>query len=263
MTSNRKPSLKYDEIHTDSKWWDEIDDRLKQQIGKRRPRAEKREKAARIADELCKEFPDATCALNFKTPFQLLVATILSAQCTDERVNKVTPGLFKKFKTPKDFAEAGEGEIEEAIRSTGFFNSKAKSIRGASETILDQFGGKLPRSMEDLLQLRGTARKTANVVRMHGYGLPGLSVDTHFSRITQRLGLTKEKDPEKIEFDLAALLPPDRWTHFANAVILHGRKTCSSRNPKCDLCGIADLCPSAGKVKTPPPKKKKRSSNGA
>ncbi len=248
----RTPSKpKLDPMHRDSPLWDEVDEALKHEIAKRRPPKKLRERASKVADELEKEFPGAFCALNFKTPLQLLVATILSAQCTDERVNQVTPDLFKVYRNARDFANAPEGELEEAIRPTGFFNNKAKAIRAAARTIVEEFGGKVPRAMPELLRLRGTARKTANVVRMHAYGLPGISVDTHFSRIMQRLGLTAEKDPVKIEADAAALLPPERWTQFTDAIILHGRKTCQSRSPKCGACCIASLCPSAGKFEKP------------
>lgn len=233
-------------MHAKSPVWEHVDEALKKQIALRRPAKKLRDRAIKIADRLEVEFPSAFCALDFKTPLQLLVATILSAQCTDARVNQVTPELFKVYRNAKDFAYAPEGELEEAIRPTGFFNNKAKAIRGAARSIVEDFGGKVPSAMEDLLMLRGTARKTANVVRMHAFGLPGISVDTHFMRIMQRLGFTSESAPEKIEADAAALLPPERWTRFTDAVILHGRKTCQSRSPKCAACCLADLCPSAG-----------------
>lgn len=250
---------KYHPMHLESSQWVVVDETMKAEIGKRRPKQAEIERARAIAERLFEEFPEAHCALNFRNPLQLLVATILSAQCTDERVNIVTKDLFKKYKTAADFAASPPGELEQDIRSTGFFNSKAKSIRGACQTLVDEFGGKVPQDMESLLRLRGTARKTASVVRMHAYGLPGISVDTHFSRITQRLRLTKATDPKKIEFDLGALLPPEIWTHFADAVILHGRKTCQSRKPKCEECRINDLCPSAGLV---PATTKKKTASG-
>lgn len=226
----------------------EIDARMREEIARRKPSAKEKSRAALIAEALREEFPGAFCALKFSNPFELLVATILSAQCTDQRVNMVTPGLFKKYRGPADFAASPPGELEQDIRSTGFFNNKAKAIREASRAICEVFGGKVPHRMEELLTLRGTARKTANVVRMHGFGLPGISVDTHVSRIMQRLKLTKETDPEKIEFDIGALLPPEHWTQFADTVILHGRKTCAARAPKCDACCISKLCPSAEKI---------------
>lgn len=241
-------------MHANSPLWERVDARAQSEVAKRKAKPADIERANAIADILAREFPDAFCALHFTTPFELLVATILSAQCTDVRVNMVTPALFKKYKSPRAFADAPPGELEEAIRSTGFFNSKARAIRAASQTVLDDFGGKMPEAMEDLLTLRGTARKTANVVRMHAFGYPGISVDTHFSRITQRLKLTKATDPEKIEFDLATLLPPEKWTKFADSIILHGRKTCGARAPKCSECPIAELCPSA--FKAVPEKKK-------
>ncbi len=243
----RKPRL--DALHVESPQWSQVDDRLKEKIAGRRPKSSERERALAIADRLAQEFPEAHCALHFTTPFQLLIATILSAQCTDARVNMVTPGLFAKYTTPRAFAQAPPGELEKDIHSTGFFNSKARAIREAARMVDEEFDGEMPSTMEDLLRLRGTARKTANVVRMHAFGMPGISVDTHFSRITQRLRLTKATDPENIEFDIAALLPPERWTHFADSVILHGRKTCDARKPKCEECRLAELCPSAGKVK--------------
>ncbi|MCC6548141.1 endonuclease III [Candidatus Sumerlaeota bacterium] len=225
---------------------------MKQEIATRKPKAADVERAGKIAAILRREFPDAKCALNFQSPFQLLIATILSAQCTDERVNKVTPALFKKYKTPKAFATSPEGELEQDIRTTGFFNAKAKSIRACCQTLIDNFGGHVPDRIDDLITLRGAARKTSNVVRMHGFGYPGLSVDTHFTRVTHRLKLTRELDPEKIEFDVAALLPPYEWTAFSSGVIFHGRKTCHARNPKCDTCPIQKLCPSAFKAQGNP-----------
>lgn len=249
----------YDRMHTESPLWPEIDEVLRREIGRRRPSRKLKNRAIKAADLLAEEFPGAFCALNFNSPLQLLVATILSAQCTDERVNQVTPELFRKFPAARDLAEAPPGALEEAIRSTGFFNNKAKAIRGAAETIVRDFGGEVPRTMEELLTLRGAARKTANVVRMHAHGLPGISVDTHFSRITQRLGLTEETNPEKIEYDIAAMLPPERWTKFADSVILHGRKTCNARSPKCSECRLAAICPSAGLFEKAPAKPKVRS----
>ena len=232
-------------MHAKSPFWELVDERARAGITARKPTKVLRDRAARVAAILCEEFPDASCALHFTSPFELIVATILSAQCTDERVNKVTPDLFRTYKTPAEYAASPPGELEKLIHSTGFFNNKAKAIREMARTVDEKFGGEVPVAMEDLLTLRGTARKTANVVRMHAHGLPGISVDTHFSRISQRLGLTEATDPEKIEFDVGALLPPEQWTHFANSVILHGRKTCQSRKPKCGECPIHHLCPSA------------------
>ncbi|MBI5154104.1 endonuclease III [Candidatus Poribacteria bacterium] len=215
-----------------------------------KPNAVLAKKALAIADALAHEFPDARCALKHEEPLQLLVATILSAQCTDERVNMVTPGLFRKYPSALDFAHAPEGELENDIRSTGFFNNKAKAIRETCAGLLERFGGAVPEAMEDLLTLRGVARKTASVVRTNCFGYPGITVDTHFQRITQRLGLTKNTDPEKIEADVANILPPERWGHFSHAVILHGRKTCKARKPDCGACALTALCPSAFKCET-------------
>lgn len=246
--AKRAPKVKLDAMHADSPLWAAVDERLKREVAARRPKPALRERAAQIAAILRREFPNATCALHHDGPFQLLVATILSAQCTDERVNMVTPALFRKYRGPAAFAAAPEGELETDIRSTGFFNSKAKAIRAMSQALLERHGGEVPRSIEEMSALRGAGRKTANVVRMHAFGLPGISVDTHFTRISNRLGLTKESDPEKIEFDVAALLPPEHWTQFADGVILHGRKTCHARKPKCEVCPLVDLCPSAFKA---------------
>lgn len=232
-------------MHANSPLWEKVDERARREIASRRPPKPLRDRAAKIAGLLAGEFPGATCALHFNTPFELIVATILSAQCTDERVNKVTPRLFETYRTPAEYAASPPGELEELIRSTGFFNNKAKAIRAMAQTVVEDFGGEVPDAMEDLLTLRGTARKTANVVRMHAFGYPGISVDTHFTRITHRLELTGEKNPEKIEFDAAALLPPEEWTGFANRIILHGRKTCNARKPLCGQCRLSHLCPSA------------------
>ncbi|MBI1292178.1 endonuclease III [bacterium] len=235
-------------MHADSPLWEQVDERAREEVAKRKPKPADIERAARLYERLAEEFPDVHCALHFTNAFELLCATILSAQCTDERVNMVTPELFRRYPTPARMMAVADGELEEVIRTTGFFNSKAKALRETSRTLVEEFGGEVPMSIPELMKLRGTARKTANVVRMHAFGLPGISVDTHYGRITQRLGLTTAKDPEKIEFDTAALLPPERWTHFADAVILHGRKTCQARAPKCESCRLAELCPSAGKV---------------
>jgi endonuclease III len=256
MSPENKERLRYHAMHTDSPLWEKIDEVLKTEIGRRFAKKTNIDKANRIAECLFEEFPDVWCALNFKSPFELLVATILSAQCTDYRVNKVTADLFKKYKKPADYIKSNPGELEEDVRSTGFFNNKAKSIRETARIVVEEFGGEIPVEMEKLRLLRGAARKTANVVRMHAFGLPGLSVDTHYTRITNRLGLTKATNAEKIEFETAALFPPEQWTHFADAVILHGRKTCNARKPKCDECRLFDLCPSAGNVVVAPPKKK-------
>ncbi|MDE0428825.1 MAG: endonuclease III [Caldilineaceae bacterium] len=191
--------------------------------------------------------PDAHCALDHENPFQLLVATILSAQCTDERVNQVTPALFARFPTPEAMAAADRAELEELIRTTGFFRNKAKSLQGASALICQNFGGEVPQEMDELISLPGVARKTANVVRGVCFGLAdGIVVDTHVKRLSQRLGLTQEKSPEKIEKELMTLIPAEAWIDIAHLLIFHGRRVCNARKPDCANCSLADLCPSAG-----------------
>lgn len=209
----------------------------------------KRRRAERILAILRETYPDARCALNHANPLQLLVATILSAQCTDERVNIVTADLFKTHKTARDYAEASQEAMEEAIRSTGFYRNKAKSIRGAARKLVDEFDGKVPRTMDDLLTLPGVARKTANVVLGTAYGLnEGVVVDTHVARLAQRMALTTHTDPPKIERDLMELIPREAWTNFGHLMIFHGRRCCTARKPACDRCPVSDLCPSAFKV---------------
>lgn len=198
-----------------------------------------------IIKRLRKAYPSAHCALNHTSAFELLIATILSAQCTDERVNIVTSTLFRKYRGPKDLADAPQEELEQDIRSTGFFRNKAKNIRAASRRILDEYKGEVPRTMEELLTLGGVARKTANVVMGNAFGIAsGVVVDTHVSRLSQRLGLTKEKTPEKIEVDLQALVPKKHWVIFSHWLIFHGRQVCHARKPKCRQCVLSDLCPS-------------------
>ncbi|MBP7963407.1 MAG: endonuclease III [Caldilineaceae bacterium] len=199
-----------------------------------------------ITRRLWAAHPDACCALVHADSFQLLVATILSAQCTDERVNKVTPALFEKYPTPADFAGADRGELEELVRSTGFFRNKAKHIQEAAQRIVHDFGGEMPQNMDDLLTLAGVARKTANVVLGVGFHIAdGVVVDTHVSRLSQRLGLTVQKDPKKIEQDLMALTPQSEWIDLSHLLIFHGRRVCDARKPNCEACTLADLCPSA------------------
>jgi endonuclease III len=188
-------------------------------------------------------YPDATCALHHSSPWELLVATILSAQCTDKRVNEVTPGLFAKYPTIEDFAAVRPEVLAEDIKSTGFFNNKSKSIIGAAKRVLGEFGGEVPRTMDEMLTIPGAARKTANVVLGTAYGIAsGVVVDTHVSRISQRLDLTKNTDPVKIEQDLTKIIPQDRWIKFAHQMILHGRALCVARAPECDQCALNDLC---------------------
>jgi endonuclease-3 len=194
-------------------------------------------------------FPQAQCALCHDNPFQLLVATILSAQCTDERVNKVTPELFRRYPTAQDFAALRQEVLEREIRSTGFFRNKAKNIIGAAKKIVQDFGGQLPRSMEEMLALPGVARKTANVVLGTAFGIPtGVVVDTHVFRIARRLMLSKQKAPEKVEQDLMKLVPQDRWISFGHQVIWFGRKICSARKPLCAECPIESICDSSDKT---------------
>lgn len=191
-------------------------------------------------------YPDAECALSYSSPWELLVATILSAQCTDERVNKETPSLFARFPNVKAMAEASQEEVEELIRRTGFFRNKARAIREASISIVDNFDGELPQNMEDLLTLRGVARKTANVVLGTAFKIAlGVVVDTHISRLSQRLGFTKETNTDKIEQVLINLIDQDEWIFVGHAIIWHGRRVCGARKPMCDNCTLSDLCPSS------------------
>ncbi len=199
-------------------------------------------KAEKVYDRLNEKYPNAECSLKFETPLQLLVATQLSAQCTDKQVNKVTPGLFELLQTASDFAEIDISRLEKLIHSTGFFKNKAKNIKAACEMIVREFDGKIPSDMESLLRLPGVGRKTANVVRSEAFGRPGIVVDTHVGRITKRIGLTKNDDPVKAEFDLMKLLPDSKWNKFCHVLIEHGRETCVSRNPKCTECIVSDLC---------------------
>lgn len=205
-----------------------------------------------IVAALKNEYPDAQCALGHENPFQLMIATILSAQCTDVRVNKVTPDLFKRYPSVQSFANAPQAELEEMIRTTGFFRNKSKSIIGASQRIINQYGGLVPRDMENLLTLPGVARKTANVVLGTAFGTAsGVVVDTHVFRITHRLGLTKGKTPEKVEIDLMKSIPPNEWINFSHRLIHHGRKVCVARKPACERCVLEEVCPKigVGKVK--------------
>ena len=207
-----------------------------------------RERVARLLEVWPEVYPDAHCELDFKNPLELLIATILSAQCTDKRVNMVTPGLFKKYRTAADYAKAPQPELERAIRSTGFFRNKAKSIRAATSTIDKKFGGKVPHSMEELRELPGVGRKTANVVLGNAFRKnEGIVVDTHVARLSQRLGLTKQKDAEKIERDLIKLVPREHWTNWSHWLIWHGRRRCYARKPDCAHCEVFRLCPS-GKI---------------
>jgi len=212
-----------------------------------RPRS-LRARAGEVVARLAREYPGTAaelCALDHDGPFQLLVATILSAQCTDERVNMVTPGLFAAYPTPAALAGASLEDLEDRIRSTGFFRSKAKNLVGMAQALTDRFGAEVPSSMEDLTSLPGVGRKTANVVRSVALGLAGLPVDTHVGRLTRRLGLTAQTDPVKVESEIDALMPPEEWGALSLRLILHGRKVCRARTPRCGECVLADICPSA------------------
>jgi endonuclease-3 len=205
--------------------------------------AQRQERVAEILRRLDEMYLAATCALHHRNPWELLVATILSAQCTDKRVNQVTPGLFAKYPTPADFAAVHPEVLAGDIRSTGFFNNKAKSIVGAAKKVVFEFGGNVPRTMEEMLTIPGAARKTANVVLGTAYGIPsGVVVDTHVQRIAQRLDLTRNTDPVKIERDLMQAIPKDKWILFAHQIIFHGRALCQARNPKCAGCELNSMC---------------------
>ena len=203
----------------------------------------KKQRALEILSRIQNLYPDATCSLDYSTPVQLLVATILSAQCTDERVNKVTPGLFGRFPDAESLANADLTELEELVHSTGFYRNKSKNIQGACRMIVSDFNSVVPNTMTELLKLPGVARKTANVVLAHAYGInAGVTVDTHVKRLSQRLGLTKNTEPVGIEKDLMALLPQPDWENWSIRLIYHGRAVCKARSPSCDVCELADLC---------------------
>ncbi len=201
------------------------------------------QRVAAILQKLDEAYPAVNCALEHETPFQLLISTILSAQCTDERVNMVTKTLYQKYRTPKDFAYANPAEMEKEIRPTGFFRNKTKSIIGASRKIVEEFGGEVPRTMEQLLTLPGVARKTANVVLGTGFGIAvGVVVDTHVTRLSARLDLSHNSDPKKIEQDLMQIIPREKWILFSHQLIWHGRKVCQARKPRCVECNLESLC---------------------
>lgn len=210
-----------------------------------------RDRATAIAERLGHSYPGSAaelCRLHHDNAFQLLEATILSAQCTDERVNLVTPALFARYRLPEDLAGASPDELEEIVRTTGFFRAKAASLTGMAQGLVERFASQVPTAIEDLVTLPGVGRKTANVVRSVAFGLPGLPVDTHVLRLSGRLGLTGEKDPVKVERDLCALLPEKQWGAVSLRLIAHGRAVCVARRPRCGECELADLCPSAGEL---------------
>jgi endonuclease-3 len=187
-------------------------------------------------------YPDAHCTLDFTNPLELLVATVLSAQCTDVRVNQVTPAIFKHYRTAADYADAPLEDLEQAIYTTGFYHQKAKSLKAICQALVTQFGGQVPASLDDLVKLPGIGRKTANVILGNAFGIPGITVDTHMSRVSQRLGLTKQKDPVKIEFDLMPLVPEERWVKFSHQMIWHGRQVCTAKKPDCPHCPLLPYC---------------------
>src|SRR5215471_1473333 len=218
-------------------------DLLRAYVKRPKTAAERKERLEEILLRLDRMYPNATCALHHTTPWELLVATILSAQCTDKRVNEVTPGLFAKYPTPEDFAAVRPEVLAQDIKSTGFFNNKAKSIVGAAKKVVGEFGGKVPRTMEEMLSIPGAARKTANVVLGTAFGIAsGVVVDTHVQRIARRLDLTKNTDPRKIEQDLMKTIPQEKWILFSHQIILHGRALCYARNPKCAQCDLNSVC---------------------
>jgi endonuclease-3 len=208
--------------------------------------ADRKKRAGAIYRILSKTYPYVKCELDFENPLQLLVATVLSAQCTDKRVNAVTPALFKKYKSVKAFAGADMRELQTLIKSTGFFRAKAKSIKGLATKIVTEFDGEVPKTLEELVILPGVGRKTANVVLGHAFDTPGLTVDTHFGRLVRRFGWTKETDPVKVEFAVMELIPRKEWTNLSQRLIWHGRRVCHSRKPACAACPLAKLCPSYG-----------------
>lgn len=211
------------------------------------PRSPEKVYAAKVARALTKEYPDVACALEFQTPVQLLVATILSAQCTDKQVNLVTRTLFSRYPTAADFAAADLRDLENAIKSTGYFRNKAKNIQACCQKLEELYEGEVPQNLDDLVELPGVGRKTANVVLGTAFGIPsGVVVDTHVARLTHRLGLTRHTDPAKIERDLTAVLPQKEWINFAHRLIHHGRRVCGARKPMCEVCSLNKFCPRIG-----------------
>jgi endonuclease-3 len=209
-------------------------------------------RARRINRELAALYPDARCELDFTTPLELAVATVLSAQCTDKRVNEVTPALFRRYRTAADYAGADRAQLEELIRPTGFFRNKTSSLIGLGAALVDRYGGEVPGRLEDLVTLPGIGRKTANVVLGNAFGVPGITVDTHFGRLARRFGWTAEEDPVKVETVVGELFPKAEWTMLSHRLIFHGRRVCHARKPACGACAIAQLCPSYGLGPTDP-----------
>jgi endonuclease-3 len=207
---------------------------------------EKKVRAKAIYRQLTKNYPNVRCELDYNSAFQLLVATVLSAQCTDKRVNQTTPALFKKYPNPKKMAKADLKDIQRLVKSTGFFRAKAKNIKALSNKIIEEFDGDVPSNLDDLITLPGVGRKTANVVLGHAFGIPGITVDTHFGRLSRRFGWSKQNDPVKVEFEVGELIPEKEWTNLSQRMIWHGRRVCHSRKPACGACPLAKLCPSYG-----------------
>jgi endonuclease-3 len=212
---------------------------------KRESSAAKSRRAEVIAARIARAYPEVRCPLVHRNTFELLVAVILSAQCTDEAVNRVTPEMFRRFPDAESLSRASAAEIENVIRSLGLFRAKARSLQSCAKQLLEQFNGQVPSTIEDLTRLAGVGRKTANVVLGHAFAIPGIAVDTHCRRVSNRLGLTRHLDPVKIEFDLRRLLPPEEWTRFSHRLIVHGRRVCFARRPACEGCVLNDLCPSS------------------
>jgi endonuclease-3 len=217
----------------------------------------KKVRAKVIYRQLSKHYPNVRCELDYKNAFQLLVATVLSAQCTDKRVNQATPALFKKYPNPQKMAKADLRDIQNLVKSTGFFRAKAKNIKGLSNKIMQEFDGKVPSNLEDLITLPGVGRKTANVVLGHAFGIPGITVDTHFGRLSRRFGWSKQNNPVKVEFEVGELIPQKEWTNLSQRMIWHGRRVCHSRKPACGACALAKLCPSYGIGEVDPVKAKR------
>ena len=208
--------------------------------------SETRKNARAIYRILTKTYPEVRCELDFKNPLQLLVAVVLSAQCTDKRVNAITPALFKKYKSAKDYAKAPLSEIEQFIYSAGFYHAKARHLKGLGRKIVEEFGGKVPATIEELVTLPGVGRKTANVVLGHAFGIPGITVDTHFGRLSRRFEWSSSMDPVKVEREVGLLIPEKEWTNLSQRMIWHGRRICHSRKPACGACPLAKICPSVG-----------------
>ena len=208
--------------------------------------ADKKVRAKSIYRILSKKYPNVRCELDYKNPYQLLVATVLSAQCTDKRVNQTTPALFKKYNSIKKMAAADIRDLQRLVKSTGFYRAKARNIKMLSQKILTEFNGKVPSDIEDLVTLPGVGRKTANVVLGHGFNIPGITVDTHFGRLSRRFGWSDKKDPVKVEFEVGKLIPENEWTNLSQRLIWHGRRVCHSRKPACGACALAKLCPAYG-----------------